>query len=505
MFIFYIRVFVMNKSVRIAVGLAVVAMAAATASAWYTGQQLEVTLHGALVEGNQQLQSLAPSIGLDVAVELLSLQRGLFSSTAHYRLTARGELSLHDGESTAIDDELLFVDHIEHGPFPLSRLLRWQLLPVLSNSTLQLENTPRVAKWFVAANGETPLRAEASVGYDGNVASTLKLQALNYSEGAARLQFSGLQLAAQISAGQQQFSIDGVMEHLLLADDEQTHIELQGLRVRNNSNMGASGLYLGSSDNRLQQLQVQLPERPLLVIHDMQQTGQLAEGQDGVSGQFTYGFGMLNLAGQDLAALHMAGSVQRLDTQAIKRLSVLYKQLVVQAESASTPSGPAELALDTEQQNRLEDDVNTLLAAKPLLALDNVTLTTANGQSNLKLSLVLDKPSSFALPAERVVQQAIASVQGHLQVSKPMLKDLVMAQAALAPAADPLQIKQQAEQLADMAAMMAVSTQMAVVNGDNIVSDLKYADGQVELNGQSMTLQAFMNLGMGLAGDLPQP
>jgi uncharacterized protein YdgA (DUF945 family) len=280
---------------------------------------------------------------------------------------------------------------------------------------------------------------------------------------------------------------------------------LQGLRVRNNSNMGASGLYLGSSDNRLQRLQVQLPERPLLAINDMQQTGQLAEGQDGVEGQFTYGFGMLSLAGQDLAALQMTGSVQRLDTQAINRLSVLYKQLVAQVESASTPSGPAELALDAEQQNSLEDAVNTLLAAKPLLALDNLTLTTANGQSSLKLSLVLDKPSSFALPAEVVVEQAIASLQGHLQVSKAMLKDLLMVQAALVPASDPVQIKQHAEQFAEMAAMMAVGTQMAVVTGDNIVSDLKYAHGQVELNGQSMTLQAFINLGMGLAGDLPQP
>jgi uncharacterized protein YdgA (DUF945 family) len=90
-------------------------------------------------------------------------------------------------------------------------------------------------------------------------------------------------------------------------------------------------------------------------------------------------------------------------------------------------------------------------------------------------------------------------------VSKAMLKDLLMAQAALAPAGDPVQIKQHAEQFADMAAMMAVGTQMAVVNGDNIITDLKYAHGQVELNGQSMTLQAFMTLGIGLAGDLPQP
>jgi uncharacterized protein YdgA (DUF945 family) len=49
-----IRVLVMKKSVRITVGLALVAMAAGAASAWYTGQQLEANLHSAIAEGNQQ-------------------------------------------------------------------------------------------------------------------------------------------------------------------------------------------------------------------------------------------------------------------------------------------------------------------------------------------------------------------------------------------------------------------------------------------------------------------
>jgi uncharacterized protein YdgA (DUF945 family) len=62
--------------------------------------------------------------------------------------------------------------------------------------------------------------------------------------------------------------------------------------------------------------------------------------------------------------------------------------------------------------------------------------------------------------------------------------------------------KQQAEQMSEMAGMMAVGTQMAAVDGDNIVARFKYAEGQVELNGQKMPLDQFMAMGMGMAGGM---
>jgi uncharacterized protein YdgA (DUF945 family) len=77
-----------------------------------------------------------------------------------------------------------------------------------------------------------------------------------------------------------------------------------------------------------------------------------------------------------------------------------------------------------------------------------------------------------------------------------------MSQAALDPSADPAAAKQQAEQMSEMAGMMAVGSQMAVVEGDNIVASLKYADGQVELNGRKMPLEEFMAMGMGMAGGM---
>jgi uncharacterized protein YdgA (DUF945 family) len=493
---------IMKKSVRIAVGLAVVAGVASTAGAWYTGQQLPGYLASAISEANTELKTLSPSLGVAVELELLSLDTGVFSSTAHYRIKAKGDLTTTGDNTQAIDDELLLVDRIEHGPFPLSRLVALQLMPVLVKNNIELQSNPLVAPWFASTQGLAPFSVQASVGYTGSVNSRLKLQAVEFAKDGASLKFSGMDMQARVGAGQQSFKVDGAMDSLVLVATDQTRIELHGLSLLNDSTLGESGLYLGSSEGQLKQVQVLAPEQPPLLINDMRQTGKLGEGKAGLFGNFTYAIGMLNLGGHDLGSLELAGSMQNLNTLAIKDLTDLYKQLVSHLDAAQYDASSPHLALSAEQQSKLEADLGTLLAGKPVLALDRLAVKTANGESRLNISLGLDKPSAFDLPAEALAMQSIASVDAHLQVSKAMLKDVLMSQAALDPNADPLAIKQQAEQMAEMAGMMAVGTQMAAVAGDNITSSIKYAAGEVELNGRTMPLQEFLAVGMGMAGGM---
>lgn len=493
---------IMQKTVRIAVSLAVVAGIASTAGAWYTGQQLPDHLAHAISEANAEFNSLTPSLGVAVEVELLSLESGVFSSTAHYRIKAQGDLSTRGDKTEAIDDELLLVDHIEHGPFPLSRLMHLQLLPVLMKNNLELQSNPLVAPWFAASQGLAPLSAQASIGYTGSVSGNLQLQAVDFNQDGMSLKFSGLDVNAQVGAGQQSFKLDGSMDSLVLVAADNSQLELHGLQLASDSVLGASGLYLGSSESQLKQLQVHAPEQPPLLLNDMRQTSKLAEDTDGVFGSLTYDVGMLNVGGQDLGSLQLAGSVKNLNTLAVKDLTDMYKQLVSQADANQYDVNNPHLELSAEQQSKLETDLGTVLAGKPVLALDQLSVKTAHGESRLRISLGLSKPSAFDLPPDALAMQTIASVDAHLQVSKPMLKDVMISQAALDPNGDLVLAKQQAEQMAEMAGMMAVGTQMAAVDGENIVTSIKYAAGEVELNGRTMPLHEFLAMGMGVASGM---
>ena len=73
-----------------------------------------------------------------------------------------------------------------------------------------------------------------------------------------------------------------------------------------------------------------------------------------------------------------------------------------------------------------------------------------------------------------------------------MIGDLAALQAGLAGQTDPAAIAEQAKAAGDMVGAMAVMMQVAKVDGDNIVSNLQYANDIVDFNGQKMTPEQFI-------------
>ncbi len=109
----------MNKPAVVLLGFVVAVGVVSAGGAWYTGKQLEPVLQTAIQNANKELKTSMAGVDGTMALELVSLDRGVFSSTAHYRLKAQGAVFGEDNPNP----ELLFVDHIEHGPLPLSRLV----------------------------------------------------------------------------------------------------------------------------------------------------------------------------------------------------------------------------------------------------------------------------------------------------------------------------------------------------------------------------------------------
>ena len=111
----------------------------------------------------------------------------------------------------------------------------------------------------------------------------------------------------------------------------------------------------------------------------------------------------------------------------------------------------------------------------------------------------LARPVSYELPPAELARQLVGKVDARLVLAKPMIRDVVMYQAALDPAVDPAAAALEASQLAEMAGEMATSTQLARVEGDNIVASLSYVDGQIEFNGQTLPAEQFAGLLLSMA------
>ena len=121
----------MNKPLGVLAGIVVIAGALNTAGAWYTGTKLEGVLQTSIQEANKELASQLQGTPTHGSVELVSLDRHLYNSTAHYRVKVEDDAAGPDAQPV----ELLFVADIEHGPLPWSRLKTFKWMPVMATTT----------------------------------------------------------------------------------------------------------------------------------------------------------------------------------------------------------------------------------------------------------------------------------------------------------------------------------------------------------------------------------
>jgi uncharacterized protein YdgA (DUF945 family) len=210
--------------------------------------------------------------------------------------------------------------------------------------------------------------------------------------------------------------------------------------------------------------------------------------------------------GKTIGSGALAMSLKNLDIPATLSLMQVYQsklQPYERAAAEATAAGlPApELKLTEAEEALLKSSLEKLLAAGPQVALENLSFNTANGESRANMVLDLTKPQTIDLPTDQLVRQLIALLDFNLQVSKAMLVDVLTVQSQIDGQTDAKLIADQATATADMFSSMAVGSQLAKLDGNNIVTNLRYANNQVDFNGQKMTVEEFASFVMSKFAD----
>jgi uncharacterized protein YdgA (DUF945 family) len=495
----------MNKSAGVLLGIVVAIGAISAGGAWYTGTKLEGVLNTSIADANKQLQAALVGSNGTASLELVSLERHVFSSTAHYRLKGAGEIF---GEAPV---ELLFVDHIEHGPLPFSRLVSLKWLPVMATSHYELEKTPLTEKWFAAAKDQSPLKGVVNIGYDNATNGTLELLPLDVAlDEKSQLKFSGLKLDVDASPQAQKLKANGYMETLTLSTvaDDQTpvNVQLNGMTMASNLVKSTYGYYTG--ENTLELIDSKTTfgaKQSVLAFKKFEMKNQTEESGTSASGRADYKVGEVSLNGNTIGSAQLAMSLKNLDIPATLSLMQIYQTKLQPYEKAAAEAAAAgepvpELVLTLAEEAQVKSGLEKLLAAGPQVALENLSLKTAKGESRANLVLDLTKPQSMDLPPDQLIQQLIALLDLNLKVSKPMLVDLLSVQGQIDGQTDAKVIADQATATADMFGAMAVGMQFAKLDGNDIVTKLHYANKQVEFNGQKMTFEEFVAFMMSKLG-----
>ncbi|WAH57270.1 YdgA family protein [Pseudomonas silvicola] len=488
----------MKKAAGIAAGVVIAVGVIATAGAWYTGTRLEGVLQDAVRQANEQFaQSGTTAEGKpQFSAELVSLDRHLFSSTAHYRLNVQMP------HSQVAHFQL--VDHIEHGPFPLSRVTSLRLTPVMAASNTQLEKTADTEKWFALNKDQTPVTGHAVIHYDRSSETTFDFLPLEAREPGRTLKFSGLTLQVNGTADAQKYELNGSMDSLSIdvaGENGPVHADASGLTLYSGGTKGQSGFYLGHTELKLATANVQVPNAPGVALKDFSGAGLMQEVEGKLSAEATYQIGGLTLGNQDVGSAQMVWKLDNFDIQATKSLYALYLSKIAPQQQAAAAAGvPLQVRLSDMDQKQLNADLLALLAAKPHVELQRLSLKTANGESQASMALDFTSPGSLDNQTQDLGKKAIGLLDAKVTLSKPMLADLATVQAHLQGQTDKDAVALQAKNVSDSVGGMAVMTQLGKVEGDNITSRLHYADGVVDFNGQKMTPEQFAGFIANLLG-----
>ncbi|WP_296252461.1 YdgA family protein [Pseudomonas sp. UBA4194] len=496
----------MKKAVGIAAGIVVVVAAVAATGAWYTGTQLEPVLADAVRQANQEMAtSLTGADGQPVAkVELVSLQRHFFSSVAQYRVTLQGaELGGEKGTRA-----LLLQDRIEHGPLPMSRLKRLDLMPVMAASHFSLQNSPDTAAWFAMSNGQTPLTGTATIGYDRSSDTALTLSPLQFQDDTGSVSFSGLTARATLSGDAQKYSLTGASQSLVAdikGEQGSARFQFQGLSFDMGGTKGASGFYLGHNDAKVAEAILGLPNLDVLHLRDASSSGLMQEVAGNFAAQLSYDIGMITYADRPVGAAQMAWKFANFDIGASKGLLKLYQDVIAPQLAVEVPEGqvPA-VNLSPAEQQQLSSGLATLLDAHPHVELERLTLKTANGESRFNVAADLANPAPLQPGAPGYAQKILGQLDAKLSLSKPMLADLGSLQASAQGLTDPARVAQAGEDLSATVAGLGQMLGLARDEGEQVVSSLSYKDGTVDFNGRKMSAQQFFGMVMGQVGALRQ-
>lgn len=496
----------MKKSV-VAVSVIVALGVVWTGAAWFTGKQLETRMAEMVAQANSEMKRTAPEAGLELSYQ--NYQRGVFRS--HLQLVVKSvagsqEGWLKPGQSVVLNEV------VDHGPFPLAQLKKFNLIPSMASVNTTLVNTEASKPLFDLAKGESPFEANTRITYGGDTRSDIDLKALNYENGDEKVAFSGGNFQLDADKDGNVFKLTGEAQSGLVNAvneyNQKVQLTFNNLKADGNSRLTSFDERIGDQKISLDKVAIAIEGKEMAVLEGMDLDGKSDIAKDGktINSQLDYSLKSLKVQSQDLGSGKLSLKIGNIDGQAWHQFSQQYRAQSQALMADKTLMENPELY----QQKAMEaffGNLPLLLKGEPVITVAPLSWKNSKGESTFNLSLFLKDPAATTEAPQTLAQQLdrnVKSLDGKLAVPVDMATELMTQIAKLEgyneDDAEKL-ASQQVKGLAAMGQMFRITTLE-----DNVIgTSLQYANGQVTLNGQKMPLEEFVGMfGMPTLG-LPEP
>ncbi|GAA5236855.1 DUF945 domain-containing protein [Verticiella sediminum] len=484
----------MKKAAKAVVGVLVVAGIAWAGTSWYVGKRVEQELRDYV----SSLQS--QPLPWDLAVT--GYDRGWFSSDVRMSLTVR---DFPVPGVLAPGDVVPIHAHVQHGPFPLSRLTSGRFGPVLAAMHTQLENSGAAAAWFSSAKGQPPLQDRSALTFAGDITGQATFAPLALEDDGTAVTFDGGTIDYQASGDAARVLADAKLGNIRIksaaalgvADDVPADMMIEDTSFDVDYEKGKFDIYLGKAHVRLGRITLESVDeegQPLsIVLQDYVLDTQVGEDEQNLNARVDYSIGGMRLMGMDLGQMAATMRVGSLNGEAMRGIVSRYREIEPELLAEAQAMDPQSGKFPPKLSAFLEESLNALLPGKPSFGLDPARWTLPGGESSVRLNVTL-REAPEAGDAPDPLQQ-VQSLDGSLVISRGMVLDLIKTASASggAPAATLEQQQAEAESTYAFLRQMALSTGYLVQEGENLVMRVSYTDGQLRLNGEQSGLEELLS------------
>lgn len=470
----------MKKKLILASAALVGLLAAYSGASLWSGFRIQAQSYAAVDALNLHL---ARTWSDQIRVSAQDYQRGIFSSQASYVLSFPSK----QDSSTALKREILFVNDISHGPFPLKNILKGDFSAL--GALIETNSAP--TPWTQALSNTDQSRpfivGQTRVTTNGVAKLLWTAAPLDLRQDTLRIQFGGAQLKAEIGPRFRNRKGEFSLEALNVTDGHTT-FDVKGVKLETDEKSTALGLPLGINKRDIASLTWASVNAPTIELEKLKLRSVLTADDLDVNGDTHIDIGSLSIAQKKIGAFKLVGTADKLGDRALVPLVELYHRTLIRLISHIL----APEALSAVEIKKIWLQLHGVLKSSPSIRIEPLIWETPAGKSQLMLSASL-KPAELANGGIGLRENLIDTLDATLTISQPMVNALVL-QSMQTPGSNPAKIKGLADRESRRLTDLAAQLKLGRVQNGLLVSHFNVQNDALRINGQRTSAEPILKL-----------
>ena len=253
-------------------------------------------------------------------------------------------------------------------------------------------------------------------------------------------------------------------------------LSLRGLDFSHESTQAADGAVASASRATIKHWAIEIDDQPV-TLRDLVVTADASGTRSAMNSTFKAQVAGIDVRGTQVASVRMAARAANMDLASFEA----FRGTMAQAE------GGASMGEKMEGMAHLMK----FLLAKPAFSVDTLQVDTPSGPATLRLEVALDAPTLWNRAPAAIIKETVKKLDLRLSVPAESLVDLISVRG-LAEGQPAEVARDAARQQADAIRDRFLQSQWGRQDGDKLVTNLNFEGGQVDINGERMTVDAFM-------------